>query len=400
MRVGLVYQTFDLSGSLPRAHVELTRYLVRAGHEVHVFSSAAVTDRSLAPGAHFHDVATIPAGGRYRAAGNAVAFAWNSTRAVARHRPALDVVHGRGMSTIHQDIVHLPGVLRGQPEVEPGLTAHERFPFERRLKELATPLTRPIEPVRNLLESQVFASPRLSRIHVDSRLVRDDLLEHYSVDEAAVVVVPTGVNLEEFEPVADRRSLRLELELPPDETLILFCGHDFRRKGLDRAILALGAMTERATLVVIGGRDPSQYERLAREAGVAERVLFVGGRTDAARFFQASDIVTLPTRMDMWGAPVIEAMASGVPIVTSDAAGASDAVVDGESGFVLAEPVEPDALAAALDRLVADPELRARMGARGLELARPHSWDGYGATVEQELLALAERRGLQRNGSG
>ena len=125
---------------------------------------------------------------------------------------------------------------------------------------------------------------------------------------------------------------------------------------------------------------------------MGDRVLFVGGRTDTALFYRAADIVVLPTRADMWGAPTIEAMASGVPIVVSNAAGSSDAVVEGETGYVLPSRWRPDAVAAALDRLAADPDLRARMGARGGRSHRLYTWDRHGEKVESEMLAVVEGR--------
>ena len=82
---------------------------------------------------------------------------------------------------------------------------------------------------------------------------------------------------------------------------------------------------------------------------------FIGPRTDTWRFFQAADIFVLPTRVDMWGMTVAEAMATAVPPVTTTSAGAADVITNGENGFVLPEPLDIEPARGTLDRLAADP---------------------------------------------
>lgn len=392
MRIALVHQYFDFLGSLSRAHVELTRRLLDREHEVHVYSSAPATDRSLAPGAVFHAVPTVVAPeGRYGRAVNAMSFARAATSAISRDRNWLDVVYGRGMSVLTQDIINLPGVRRG--ERARFAAADPAHGVRDRLKRLGAPLLDPTNfTVRAILERRIFSDPNLAVIHADSRFVRDDLLAHYEIDPGRIVVVPPGVNLDEFTPAPDRRALRLELGLSPDDLLVLFCGHDFRRKGLDRAIQALACMRERATLVVLGGGAAAPYEHIAAAAGVAASVTFVGARPDAFRFFQAADVVLLPTRVDMWGAPVVEAMAVGAVPITTDAAGSSEVVEHGRNGFVFAEPPEPAAISATLDRLAAEPPLRAELATAGMARAAEHTWTRHWDRVEDDMRQVVERR--------
>jgi glycosyltransferase involved in cell wall biosynthesis len=85
-------------------------------------------------------------------------------------------------------------------------------------------------------------------------------------------------------------------------------------------------------------------------------------------------------------------MAAAVPPVTTDAAGAADLIAEGETGFVLREPLDVGLLAATLDRLAGDPELRRRMGASARERVRSLTWENYGRRVESAMLEVAERR--------
>jgi UDP-glucose:(heptosyl)LPS alpha-1,3-glucosyltransferase len=391
LRVALVYAHFNFTGSLPRQQVQLARYLVKAGHEVHAYSFAATREPELAPGVHFHDVPAFqPSDSRFGRALHFATFVRNATRMISRNRAAYDAVHGRGMSTCEQDIVHVTGVLSGERRRQRLSRAKEGvLP---RLEDALLPLKAPIIPVRWFIERRILEDRVPLEIHTSSRFVRDDVLAAYDLDPARIHVVPPGVDLNEFHPPADRLVARREVELPGTEPLILFCGHSFKLKGLDRAVLAVKRMREPARLVVVGGDDPADYLKLARRLGVDERLHFTGPRTDTWRFLQAADIFLLPTRVDMWGMPIVEAMASGVPPVTTRGAGAADVIANEESGFVLPEPLDVDLLAATLDRLAANPELRHRIGQAAKKRAQSLTWDEHGRKVEAAMRSIAERR--------
>jgi glycosyltransferase involved in cell wall biosynthesis len=391
MRIALVYSHFNLTGSLPREQVQLARYLIRAGHEVHAYAFAATSDPHLAPGIRFHDVPAARASdSRLGAALHVATFARNATRMIEDDRAAYDVVLGRGMSVWEQDIVHLTGVVSG--ELRRDRLTRDSAGFARRLKDAVLPVAAPIIPVRRFIERRILEDRLPLEIHTSSRLIRDDLLAAYDVDPGRIRVVTLGVDLHEFRPPANRIAARRDVGLPDGEPVILFCGHSFKRKGLDRAVLALAKMCEPALLVVVGNDDPSPYVTLANKLGVGQRLRFTGPRIDTWRFFQAADVFVLPTRVDMWGMTVAEAMATAVPPVTTTGAGAADVITHGESGFVLSEPVDVDLLAATLDRIVGDPEFRDRVGQAAAKRARSLTWDEHGRQVESAMQQIAASR--------
>jgi glycosyltransferase involved in cell wall biosynthesis len=395
VRLALVYAHFNLSGSLPRQQVQLARYLVKEGHEVHAYSFAATRDPSLAPGVHFHDVPAAKAStSRVGLALHCATFARNATDMISRDRAAYDAVHGRGMSTWEQDILHLTGVVSGERRRD--RQSHADGDKRQLFANMMRPVTAPIVPVRRFIERRIFEDRTPLVIHVSSRFVREDLLAAYDVDPARVQVVPPAVDLNEFQPPADRLAAQRELELTGPDPVILFCGHSFKRKGLDRAVLAVGKMRKRARLIVVGRGDAAPYRTLARQLGAEERVHFIGPRVDTWRFFQAADIFLLPTRVDMWGMTIAEAMATAVPPVTTTGAGGAELVTNEESGFVLPEPLDVDLLATILDRLADNPELRRRIGQAARKRAQTVTWDEHGRHVEAAMQRIAESRAKPR----
>lgn len=378
MRIALVYRSFGLTGSLPRFSVELARYLSRR-HDVHVFSIAARTEQSLAPGCTFHDVpvAAIGGGGGF-CARELLSFARNASRLLQREQ--FDVVHARAPSTWVGDVLHLPGLARGEAELQ-GLS---------RVRFAASTARHPGNAARVLVERRALANRGLCRVHVDAPSVRDDLERLYGIGPEHVLVAVPGVNLEEFRPAPDLAAARAAAGIPLDASVLLFCGHDFERKGLDRAIEALAAASSDVVLLV-AGQSPAErrFRELAAARGVAERVRFLGVQRDTPRLYHAADLLLLPTRADVWGVTTIEAMACGVPPIVTAAAGSASAVSDGENGIVLPEPFDVRALRDAIDRLIGDPERRASMGHAAAEAARAFTWEEHGRHVEADLAALA-----------
>lgn len=388
VRIALVYRSFELTGSLPRFSVELARFLSRS-HEIHVFAIARRTDRSLVPGATFHDVpvSALGDGGGFSAR-ELLSFARNAATLLGD--PSYDIVHVRAPSTWCGDVLHVPGVVRGEAAIQHITPA----------RLVATTVRHPGNAARWLIERRALANRSLRRIHVDAPSVRDDLVRYHGFDPEDVVVAVPGVNLDEFHPADDREAARAEAGLEPSERFTaLFCGHDFERKGLDRAIEALAAMRSDAELLVVGSSpDETRYRALASDRGVAERVRFLGARSDAAAIFRAADAFVLPTRAEIWGATVVEAMASGTPPVVTSVAGAASAVTTGVNGVVLPEPFAIEDLRDALEQLATDSSFRRSLAVAGRDRAARYSWEEHGRLVEADLveLAAASTRALRK----
>lgn len=221
-------------------------------------------------------------------------------------------------------------------------------------------------------------------------------------DPERVRVVPYGVDVEHFRPdAAARASLRGQLGLGEETPLLLGLGRMVYKKGFGVAIEAVARSRRRDMVLVLAGDGDlrRQLEQQARAAGLAARVRFPGaiGREEVPAWYAAADLFLLPSVHDaagnVDGLPnvLLEALASGCSVIASDLAGPRMVMGDGAEGVLVPEGDAP-ALTAAIERLLADGELRRRLGAaaRGRAVAEL-TWDRCVDTLE-EIYAGAERR--------
>jgi glycosyltransferase involved in cell wall biosynthesis len=180
-------------------------------------------------------------------------------------------------------------------------------------------------------------------------------LEAGTCDEATTVVIRNGVELPSAGAVEPRSGPhRLvtvgRLQAPKDPITLL------------RALSELGRPAE--AVIVGDGPDRPAVESEVRRLGLQTAVRLTGERDDVAELLAEADLFVLSTRSEGLPLSILEAMAAGLPVVASDVGGVPELVVDGETGF-LVPPGDPHALAAAIERLLDDPDLRRRLGAAG-----------------------------------
>jgi UDP-glucose:(heptosyl)LPS alpha-1,3-glucosyltransferase len=200
-----------------------------------------------------------------------------------------------------------------------------------------------------------------------SSLVADEINRYFPA-VAAVSVIPNGTDPDHFRPDADRRRrVRLDLGLADDELVALFVGGDWRRKGLGIAIDAAGRADW--TLLVVGSGDPEQYAASIAASGAS--VQFLGVTHDPAAVFSSADAFLLPSSYEGFALVTIEAAASGLPLLVTQATGAADLASAG-GGRLL--PRERGAFAEALRELADDPALRDRMGRSARQAATALAW--------------------------
>jgi UDP-glucose:(heptosyl)LPS alpha-1,3-glucosyltransferase len=229
------------------------------------------------------------------------------------------------------------------------------------------------------LERETLHDAGLQRIVAQSRRDAELLQRHYQIPAEKIRLVPNGIDVEMFYPGADgeraalREDVRREFGLASETPLIAFAAMDFRRKGLPWLLEALaGLRASRAVLVVLGDGDLAGYGRRARRLGIAPRVVFAGRRPQIARYFRAADLLALPTIYEPFPNVVLEALACGLPVVTTATAGGADVVRDGENGFVIPRHDSLDELTRRMDELLSyDAGARAALRERCVESAAP-----------------------------
>jgi len=201
-------------------------------------------------------------------------------------------------------------------------------------------------------------------------------VRHYATEPARMYLLPPGVSPDRRAPPdAARRRERTRglLGLPPGSPTLLFLGSGFATKGLDRALRALASLGRDAAgrqlqLLVAGQDRQAPFARLARRLGVASQVAFLGGRDDVPDLLQAADLLLHPARHEAAGVALLEALAAGLPVVTTAACGYAPHVVASRGGLVVPEPFRQEALEAALVRVL-EPEFREVCRERALAYA-------------------------------
>ncbi len=210
----------------------------------------------------------------------------------------------------------------------------------------------------------------------------------YGVPSRNVAVIPPGVDRDRFRP-RDQATARAELGLDPGARILLAAGRIERPKGLDVLIEALGEMTavDGTQLLIIGGDERSidevaRLRRVAEDAGVSDLVRFVGSVTheQIGTYYNAADIVVMPSRYESFGLVAAEAMASGTPVVASRVGGLASTVADGRTGYLIPWR-SPELFAEKLDLLLKDAALRERLGANAAEAMRVYDWRSVAAQL-------------------
>ena len=225
-----------------------------------------------------------------------------------------------------------------------------------------------------------FMIPRLATCVVTvSAAVRDHMLRDAPRYASRFEYVRGGIDLQPFLGATGRARVRKEWGIGEEELLVGMVGRVTTWKGqpvFAEAAKQLLNKHHALKMVAVGGIFDTEAFRMqdfreqVRRLGIEDRFLISDFRPDMPDVYSALDVFALPsTQPEPFGLVVIEAMASGKPVVATSPGGPSEIVVDGETGF-LVPPADPTALATALEKLIRDPELRARVGAAGRERAR------------------------------
>ncbi|MBK1681815.1 glycosyltransferase family 4 protein [Rhodocyclus tenuis] len=234
-------------------------------------------------------------------------------------------------------------------------------------------------------ERAMFAHPDLRAVICNSRLIRDEIVHYYGVAADKLHVIYNGVDLDTFHPrlaAEHRQGMRAANDIDADVPLFLFVGSGFERKGVPQLLAAFSRLRDRrARLVIVGAdRKLAAMRTLACKLGIGERTLFTGPLQDVKPWYGAADVFVLPTLYDPCPNAALEALACGLPVITSTACGAAELIEAGASGEIV-HAADIGALAAAMEVLGAGSTSRRRAARAAVEQL------SLGA-MAQQLLAL------------
>ena len=352
MKIALVRKDFSpKGGGGERYSVDLARGLRDSGHEVHVFAHRYEPMR----GVSFHSIAVPlkPFGLQNWL------FAQNVRHALSKNE--FDIVNG--ISQIYpQDIYRL------------GDGIHKHWLTVRRPRMFSHVYDK-ISPRHRLLlhlEKKIFSPGNYKRIIANSELCKQHAINYYTVPPQLVDVIFCGVDFAIFNSSVrnEGAQLRTSLGVGREPIVVLFVGTNYERKGLDTVLQGISRLRykEKYRLLVVGKGNIPRYQRLAQKLGLQEITVFCGYQEHMPPYYGAADIFVLPSYYDPFGNVCLEAMACGLPVITTRETGVSELMAHGKSGFVMDHPGDISTLGNWLEALE-DPELRKSMGAEAQEQA-------------------------------
>lgn len=192
-------------------------------------------------------------------------------------------------------------------------------------------------------ERRMFLDPALRLVICNSHMVKREIQDLFHLPDQRFAVIYNGVDTEAFHPSLERHraAQRAAWQIPDSAPLLLYVGSGFARKGVELALRAIVPHTEAYLLVVGKDKHAARYQQLAAQLGVASRVRFAGAQNDVKPFYGMADAFILPTLYDPFPNVCIEALACGLPVLTSTTCGGAELLRNAENGWV------GDALAAA-----------------------------------------------------
>ena len=398
MRLAVISPFVDRRHGTERALAELLERLARNEHcEIHLYSQRVadlapvqlgVTQAQDSGTIIWHKVRSIPGPHLLRF------LAWLFLNSISRlwdqwiHALRFDLVLSPGINCLDADVVIVHALFHRLRELasEENLDA-ARPSLLRRLHRRA------YYAFLAGLERRIYTNPKVSLAVVSPRTAT--LLKEY-FRRQDVHVIPNGVDTAQFSPsarLALRAKARLRRNFQQSDFVLLLVGNDWRVKGLETIFNAMSALRDLPILVIAAGDDsPDSYRETARSLGILERCRFERPRDDVLDFYAAADLYVSPSREDSFGMPVAEAIACGLPAITSILAGISSLLHDGVDSFILRDPHDAKTLATMIRTLYQKAEWRSRMGQAAAKASLEWTWERNAAAVFQLLRTTAARK--------
>ena len=200
-------------------------------------------------------------------------------------------------------------------------------------------------------EQAVFSKESKTLSLLISPLQKPVFQQHYQTPDERIVLLPPGISKDRCRPNnADkiRKEFREEFKLADEDKLVIMVGSGFKTKGLDRAIEAIAALPEslknKTRFFVIGQDKRKPFEALAKQKDVHDRIMFLAGRNDVPRFLLGADLLIHPAYNENTGTVLLEALVSGLPVLTTDVCGFAHYILDAEGGYVVESPFRQEKL--------------------------------------------------------
>jgi UDP-glucose:(heptosyl)LPS alpha-1,3-glucosyltransferase len=328
LKIALIHKKYTTHGGTERYLVGLSNFLAGKNHEVHVFTGswdAKVAD----PRIIFH---AVPCWGKHVGIAKFI-FANNVKREINKYH--FDIV--QTFSRIgFGDVIRIGG---GCHQV---YISNELNSYHNRFKKIIKLIREKISLnsyLTRFYEAKDFQTGHYKKLIAVSSMVKDEIIENYGVPAEEIIVNHNGVDLKKFAPENRdlyRKDIRLKYGLNEHDIVLLFLGTGFERKGVEYILKSLARIkVSNVKLLVVGKGNISKYAGIVHRLRLSSRVIFTGPSAKVEAFYAAGDIFVFPSIYDPCANVSLEAMASGLPLITTKTNGASGIVDHGENGFIL-----------------------------------------------------------------
>ncbi|WKZ20061.1 MAG: glycosyltransferase family 4 protein [Candidatus Jettenia sp. CY-1] len=344
MKIALVYPKYTTHGGTERFVFTFARQLLDMGHEVHLI--VGKIDKPIDERIIVHKVPIIKLGRFLKV----LSFLLFSQQVLKKHR--FDIIQGFGR-TIKQDVFRAGG------------GCHKEY-RKSVLRKIKNPLLRyfklylPYQLLLLYIEKKQFSKRNFKKIVAVSNQVKKELITNYRILENDIEVIYNGVDIDTFHPSNRKRyfsEVRKRFHIKLHEKVILFLGTGFERKGLSSLIQAFAIIKNDypdTKLVVVGKDNTTQkYVHFSEKLNLSDSVIFTGPQSDVKTLYAAADIFVLPTLYEPFGNVCLEAMASGLPVITSRANGVSE-IMEGMDYLLLNNPGDIEDMAGKIRFLLAN----------------------------------------------
>ncbi len=351
-------------GGAERYLVDLCTRMIDHGFEVHVYAEHWDEEN---PGIHYHRIKTIP----FPKSLQLFSFAMRATKKIKQGN--YDITMGVG-NTLEAGVLQPHGGVHWAWFWR-SLRAYDS-PFLWMIKFLGR-IFSPKQWVSGWIENAPYKRKNLSKIIAISDMVKKDIVRWYGISEDRIDVIYNGVDIERFHP--RNRQYREEIRERygiGDELVILFVSNNFRMKGLGYLFQAFAKIKKEdhppCRLLILGRDRQNPYLRLAKKLKILEEVVFAGSTNEPEKYYGAADLLVHPTFYDACSLTVLEALASGLPVITSSSNGASGVLSQGEEGWVVQGMKDVNELGRAI-RYFFNEDIRHRALQRGRNKAETYS---------------------------
>lgn len=297
-----------------------------------------------------------------------------------------DIVHGAGYIFPFANVVTAHFCQAREQRLQAGPNGHDQ---PRTLGQTVRHLDYSLySRVSSFWENRIY-HPKQPRVVIAvSQNVREDLIHEFGFPQDRIVTIPNGVDTQRFHPSnrsRHRAQMRQKLGLKEDDTVAIFVGNSWERKGLRLAIRSIRRIANPALkLLVVGEGNPSQYASPQQLRDPSDKVVFVDRPVnEIQRYYAASDLLVFPSRYEPFGLVVLEAMASGLPVIVSSAAGVAEHLTDGKTGLLVHCLEDEAEIESKIELILSNHLLRQRLEVEGRQLAHQFSWDRIASLTRQ-----------------